>query len=551
MKRLALPAAALLALAAAASALAQPPARQGLPRPPDPRPLIVHVQAAPALSQRPAPPLNDAQRARLQQAVNLATSELPEKALPLLKALLAEVPHHALVLTEMARVENTLEDFAAVERLGRAERLAQKDSILLGRELAQALERMGRPREAAQVAIEAWIASPIELEWAKALVTRAADSAPRDVREVVRRAAGRHPERTDLARAGARLEWRLGDLRAALRTLAAAERTEARRRLRFTFAEELMLQASSGDSTGAIETWLDLAADTRYDASYRTAAARRAWEVITARRAEREYAARLQKALADLPSAGLSPELRLDLARGLREAGRTTEARSLLESEGGRGDSPEFAAERALADLRDGPPSHALPGLRAAAERSPEDAFRYAEALFFAGQPDSAHAWYERVAEDPRGPFTGAALERLYLLEEEGAGPALPAFGRVAYEEWRGETRRATALTDSLFRSLPRGALWAQAALALSSRRATAGDAAGALEPLLALADSLPGDRLAPVARERAGDIYIVRLKDDSRAAAQYEECLARYPKSWNAPEVRRKLEQLRRERRF
>lgn len=50
--------------------------------------------------------------------------------------------------------------------------------------------------------------------------------------------------------------------------------------------------------------------------------------------------------------------------------------------------------------------------------------------------------------------------------------------------------------------------------------------------------------------RDRPGDVC-VRLKDDSRAAAQYEECLSRYPKSWNAPEVRRKLEQLRRDRRF
>ena len=39
--------------------------------------------------------------------------------------------------------------------------------------------------------------------------------------------------------------------------------------------------------------------------------------------------------------------------------------------------------------------------------------------------------------------------------------------------------------------------------------------------------------------------------KDDARALAQYEECLARYPKAWNAPEVRRAVETLRRERRF
>jgi len=542
-------AAALLALAAASAALAQNPQPRPV-RPTDQMPLILHIPATPQPSQHPMPPLADAQRAKLRQAQDLNAAGLPDQALPVLKSLLNEAPHHPLVLTELARTQNTLEDFGAVERMARAERLAQKDSLLLGPELAAALEQLGRPRDAAQIAIEAWVASPLEPDWARDVLTRAEDVVPRDVREMLRRANLRTPERMDLARGCARIEWKLGDLRAALKTLATAERSEARPRMRFTFAEELMLEATTRDSTGAIETWLDLAADTRYDASYRTASARRAWDVITARDDEREFAPRLHKALSDLPARSLSAELRLGIARGLREAGRTAEARSLLEPEGGREDPPEFATERALADLRDGPPARALPGLRAAADRSPEQSFRYAEALFFAGQTDSAHAWYEKVTTDSRGQFTGAALERLYLLEESGARAALPVFGRIAYEEWRGETRRATALTDSLFHTLPRGPVWAQAAIMLAAQRSAAGDAAGALEPLLAVADSLPDDRLAPVARDGAGDIY-VRLKDESRAAAQYEECLSRYPKSWNAPEVRRKLEQLRRDRRF
>jgi thioredoxin-like negative regulator of GroEL len=513
-------------------------------------PLILHVPAVPLVSQHPLPPLTDVQRTRLRQAHDLAAAGAADQALPMLKTLLAEVPHHPLVLTEIARVQIVMEDFANLERTARAERTAQKDSILLGQELATALERLGRPKEASQIAIEAWLASPAQPDWARETLDRAEDTAIKDVREQVRRANTRYPERMDLARYAARLEWKLGDLHTALKTLAVAERSEARPRLRFTFAEELMLQLTTRDSTGAIETWLDLAGDTRYDASYRTASARRAWDVITARHDEKDYAPRLQKALADLPRKNLSPELRLGLARGLREAGRTAEARSLLEPEGGREDTPEFAAERALSDLRDGPPARALPGLRSAAERSPEQAFRYAEALFFSGQTDSAHVWFERVTSDARGPWTGAALERLYLLEEEGPAGAMAVLGRIAYEEWRGEIRRATVLSDSLFRALPRGPLWAEAALTLAGQRAAAGELAAALEPLLAVADSMPGGRLAPVARDRAGDLY-VRLKDDSRAAAQYEECLSRYPKAWNAPEVRRKLESLRRDKRF
>jgi regulator of sirC expression with transglutaminase-like and TPR domain len=64
------------------------------------------------------------------------------------------------------------------------------------------------------------------------------------------------------------------------------------------------------------------------------------------------------------------------------------------------------------------------------------------------------------------------------------------------------------------------------------------------------VADSLPGDRLAPVARQRAGEAWL-RLGDQRKALAQFEECLARYPRAWNAAEVRRQVERLRRESRL
>jgi hypothetical protein len=109
----------------------------------------------------------------------------------------------------------------------------------------------------------------------------------------------------------------------------------------------------------------------------------------------------------------------------------------------------------------------------------------------------------------------------------------------------------ARSLADSLYRALPRGALWAEAAMLSATARMSDPDPHAALEPLLAIADSLPGDRLAPVARQRAGDIYLDRLKDERAALEQYEECLARYPRAWNAAEVRRRLDALRRDRRF
>jgi len=542
----------LLGLSTAPAAWAQREALRGPLRALEAGPLLVREPLARNLAAHPVTPLAAPQLARLRQVQVWGATGLYERARAELGTLLAEVPHHPLVLTELARVENALENYGAVERLGRSERIAQRDSLLLGHDLALALERLGRPREAAQIAIEVWAAAPDEVEWAADVVERMAGVDARGVRDLMRRAALWLPERLDLSRALARLEWRAGDLRTALRVLATAERSDARSRLRWTFAEELMRNQSTRDSTGAFETLLDLAADAAYDPAYRTAAARRAWDVVEARAAERELASRVRKALADLPPARWSPDLRLGVARGLREAARTGEARALLEPDDGQLEQlPGFALERSLADLRDGPPARALPQLRSAVERSPGLAFRYAEALFFAGEIDSAHGWFVRASADPRAPFAGAALERLYLIEEGSPREALPVFGRIAHEEWRGETRRAGALSDSLVRTLPRGPLWAQAALMLAGQRAALGADEDALEPLLAVADSLPGDRLAPLARERAGDLYLTRLKDEARAAAQWEECLARYPKAWNAPEVRRKLEQLRRERRF
>ena len=537
----------LLLLAAAPAARAQ----GNRPPPADARPLIVRAPLAGSASQHPVAPLSGAQLERLRQAQAWSAVGLHERALEALKVLLAEAPHHPVVLTALAGAELALERYADVERLARTERFAQQDSLLLGRELALALERLNRPREAAGVAIEVWAAAAAEFAWASEVVSRTAGLDARGVRDLLRRAALQLPDRIDLARALARLEWQTGDIRSALRVLAQAEGSDPRVRLRWTFAEELMHSEASRDSTGALEALLDLAADTRYDPAYRTAAARRAWDLAAARAAERQLAPRVQKALADLPPARWSLDLRIGVARGLREAGRTADSRALLQPDAGSRDHlPELELERSLADLRDGPPERALGALRAAAERAPELAFHYAEALFFAGQIDSAYAWYQRASTDPRGPSAGAAFERLFLIEEAAPREALPVFGRIAYEEWRGELKHAAALTDSLYRALPPGALWAQAALMLADQRAGAGDAAGALVPLLAVADSLPDDRLAPLARERAGDLYLGRLKDAPKAASQWEECLARYPRAWNAPTVRRKLELLRRERR-
>lgn len=505
-----------------------------------------------AIAGQPVKPLDGPQTQRLLEAQAMRETGRLDAARETLLALLAESPHQPIVLTELARVYMARQQWGQIERLAVAERAATRDSVLLGRELALAYERQSQPRKAAQVAVEVWTAAPVEADWAEATLTRLEDQTAGTAREPLRRAAEARPGRTDLGVAAARIEWKRGDPVTALRLLSATDATSPSTPVRWSFAQELLYAATAHDSTGAIEVLMSLASDAARDPAYRLPAARRAWQVFSTRGGGREGVLRISRALADLPPQAWSGDLLVIIVRGLRESGRTAEVRALLERLGERAASvPELALEGALNELREGPPARALPVLEKAAIGSPEGVFRYAEALFFAGLPDSAMAIYRLVSHDPKSPYTAPALERLFLIEDADPQSALPALGQMAYEAWRGEARRSAVLADSLFRTLPRGPLWAHAALALAGQRDRDGDGPGALLPLLAVADSLPGDRLAPVARQRAGDVYRLRLKDDARALAQYEECLARYPKAWNAPEVRRAVETLRRERRF
>jgi len=544
-RSIALGAAMLFPLAAAAAALADAPrTARSLP--------TAIVDIAPGPPAAPGPPLDADRLGRLRQAEAMRRAGRLDAARVAAAALLAEVPHHPLLLAELANIDLERQDFAAVERLARAERFSQKDSVLLGTELCTAYERLGRVRDAAQTAVEMWVAAPLQGDWAGATLLRLAPADPRGVRDALRRAVDRAPTRPDLAGTLGRLEWNLGDLRGMLRALTPVDRAGMRPPLRWRLADELLRSGSSRDSTGAIESLLDVAGDGAVSLSYRVPSARRAWEALVARGADLEGAPRVARALRDLPPARWDPEFLVDVVRGLRRAGLTADARTLLDPLGTAANlPPALGLERALNDLREGPVERALAALRSAARGSAEAAFRYAEALFYSGQPDSASAWYQAVAQDPSGPFTGAALERLFLIEDASPREALPSFGSVAYAVWRGDTKRALALTDSLYHALPRNALWAHAALMLADQRLATGDDRGALEPLLMVADSLDTDRLAPLARQRAGDVYLTRLQDGARALAQYEECLTRYPKAWNAPEVRRKLEQLRRDRRL
>ncbi|NOT34589.1 MAG: hypothetical protein HOP12_10510 [Candidatus Eisenbacteria bacterium] len=501
-------------------------------------------------SQKPYAPLDDAFAERLGRVRLLYQQAHWAAARDTLGRLLAARPHQPLVLAELAAVHAARNDWRAIEQLGRAERMATHDSLLLAGEYADALERLGRPREAAQVMLEAWIVAPDLEPWAFPSLRRLA----RDARGValMRDVALAQPRRPDLARGAARIAWDAGDARTALAVLAAVEDQGEGTPLRWSVAEEMLFSRTAADSSGAIELMLDLAGDARRNEAHRLAAARGARSVAERRAGAAALAPRLTRALREVPVSHWGGDLALGLARDLRAAGLKDEARQLLADAGtAAGDDPALALERAMESLRDRVDERSLNGLEQIARSSPEAGFQFAEALFFAGRPDSALAWYTRASQDPGASVTGASLERMYLIEDADPRTALPALGRLAWQEWRGEPKQALALADSLYRVLPRMGLWAHTALALARLREATGEGRAALEPLLALADSIPADRLASIARQRAGDVLRHWYNDDRRALEQYEECLARYPRAWNAPEVRRQVQAIRKEKRF
>jgi tetratricopeptide (TPR) repeat protein len=495
-------------------------------------------------------PLSPEMNGRLARARGQRISGNTEAARDTLVKLLAIQPHHPTILFELAQVHKARGDWKALEQLARTERAVKKDSLLLAPEYALALDRLGRVKDATQVVLEARVADPTA-DWTIGELNRLVSASPREAASALKPVVAAYPGDVGLVRVAATLEWRSGNPRAALQMLAAADRNRTGTPQRWSFAEDMLRGTTGSDSASAAEVFLDLAADSSVEVAYRLSAARRAWAILRWNPSS-PAASRVARALQDVPPEQWGDQLVLDITRGLREAGLTADARALAERAGSGGSTnPDLAVEKALNDLRENPDARALQGLAAVADRSPEAGFRYAEALFFAGQIDSAAAWYRRASTDPSSKVTGAALERLFLIEDGEPRDALPGVGRLAYEEWRGDRRRTAALAESLMAVLPRASLWAHVALTLATQREQLGDGRAALAPLMAVADSLPADRLAPLARQRAGDVLRVWYKDDARALDQYEECLARYPRAWNAPEVRRRVESMRRERRF
>ncbi len=502
-------------------------------------------------SQRPEPALPPLSAQRLRRAVDLRLAGLPERSRDSLLALHKAHPGHPRITTELVRAHIARNDWLSAERLARAERLAQRDSLLASREMALALERLNRPREAMNVAFESWVASATEGPWAAQLIFGFAEREPRAARDGFTRAVSASGSRGDVITGQAILLSRAGLVAEAVKVLKEADRGPTRVPFRLRFAEEALQSNLRADSISAREVLHSVAADQALDAGIRTGAARRLWIVDEASEDRGRTALRIRNALSDLPGARWDSALLLPIVRALRESGRAADVRALIEGAPEMASQvPELALERAYADLREGPASKALPALESLAASWPEARHALAEARFFAGQMDSAAALYRILAQDEAHPEVGAAQERLFLIEERPGESALLGLARIAYARWRGESVRAMAIADSLVSATPMSSpYFAPAALELGEMRLEAREPRAALVPLLAVSDSLPDSRLAPRARQRAGDAYLA-LGDRVRALLQYEECLVRYPRAWNAAEVRRVVDQMRKERR-
>jgi tetratricopeptide (TPR) repeat protein len=498
------------------------------------------------------PALTPDEMQRLQRAVGMREGGLPERARDTLLTMLRTRPHDPRLVRELGRCEVQRGDWNAVERLATAERLLARDTLLLAPELALAQERLGRPRDAIRTALEAWTTSPAEGPWAAATVLRLAPVDARTTQQLFEAAVLPRPWRTDLVMGLARLHAISGRADEATRVLADAEHRGNRGNLRVMFADECLRTSARADSNAAFAALFDLTRDAARRPEERLATGRRLWIAAQATGREAEWAPRLAQALRDVPGERWGPDLVLSLVRALQRNGAAAEARALIAANPAlERRLPDLALERAASLAREGRLDEARPLVDSLAGVWAPARFLRAEFEFFAGELDSAIVHYTQVSERSDDPDAATALDRLYLLEESPRAKVRPMLGQIAYERWRGRTAVARVLADSLWRmQAPRGEYAAHAALESATLRLEAGDARGALAPLLVVCDSLPDDRLAPVARQKAGDAYAA-LGDTRNALLQYEECLARYPRAWNSSEVRRRVERLRREKRL
>ena len=185
-------------------------------------------------------------------------------------------------------------------------------------------------------------------------------------------------------------------------------------------------------------------------------------------------------------------------------------------------------------------------------EHAETAAYKLAEVEFFRGNIDSALVLYQDMAEKyPRSLLADDAAGRYILLNKHllvGGGTAVQLLGRMEWGLLAGDSAAVDSSASLLIDNWSGGELAAEAHLGLADLAERSGRYPEAIEHLEGIVTGHRGDRRAPAALKRQGDIYVQRLSRPKEALERYETILTDYPNSVEAGEARRLAENLRRD---
>jgi tetratricopeptide (TPR) repeat protein len=182
----------------------------------------------------------------------------------------------------------------------------------------------------------------------------------------------------------------------------------------------------------------------------------------------------------------------------------------------------------------------------------PEAHYMAAEVSFFMGETDSALSLYSTLAADhPDWELANDAIDRMFLLQEQAGQTdnrplALYATGELLATIDKPDS--ALGYINLLVESFPESPLVDDALLRSVDLYLNLGEVDLALSACSTVAESFAEERLAPLAREKLGDIWWEQRGDGAKALEEYLKGLDEFPDSLVAARVRDKVARLRRE---
>lgn len=283
------------------------------------------------------------------------------------------------------------------------------------------------------------------------------------------------------------------------------------------------LYAASGEAGKSKQVLEDLAA--RFPDSAIAFKARLGMATLEAEALGRpEAAIALYRELLEQEKLPVNPaEVKQAIAKCLLGAGRLSEARETY------------------ADLAKNP-----------ADLNPQAQYMVAEVSFFMGETDSAMSLYSSLAADhPDWELANDAIDRVFTLQENAGQSDNRPLGLYATAELLAKIDRpdsALGYLNRIVEDFPNSSLVDDALLRSADLYLVLDDPDRALSACSTVAGEHPDSRLAPLAREKLGDIWWEKKSDAARALEEYTKGLDEFPESLIAPRVRDKVARLRRE---